>query len=558
MTDYEEFLLRLEEEEQERTQFMTTVTSNITEEKTKEQAEDIAGSLFTEEKEDEIVSVFSSINSIVELFNEQEDEQYDDQKNIDAIFDFSLPQEVRLQALEAYYKEDPEQITEVVSKLMQIYCYSPIRLLQRFIADIAIHSTIERMIRIECAKTLCFHEQSEIIGYSALNVLCEDLVGLPAPYQFDCITFLYNKPDYKESSRSYLLSFISDQMMDAEYRYRSILSLEYRLKESSELICELCLSFVRNNDNSTKYRILACQNLLALDTLERDEIEEILISFAHDTRCYYQSDAADVLLHLGSRESIQKAQEVIDILSLSSLVYQNEQNVHLKSIEKGIIEIIQYLDTLELSPLPNFDFICKRLEEALEKDKESLEKVRISLTRIELDRTIFKDINHNLQTIFLRLWSYISRHEDRDELRKRMTEELIDMADTCTTGYLGRLVNVLSGFGECNLHISWEEQIVGNLTGRLNAKIRNLKEEDLIDEVFEDLKAESVEDLQDMIFSDMAKNAVLFERPAFMVFFRKYNSSIKEEMYQEFRDHIPDTDFDLYFREALISYEGYR
>jgi hypothetical protein len=335
--------------------------------------------------------------------------------------------------------------------------------------------------------------------------------------------------------------YIDDQSLNPDYRYRCILSLEYKLENATDLICCLCLQFARNIQNSDRFRILACQNLLANDTQDRDEIETLLLQFARDKQCLYQSDAADVLLYLGSRESIQEAQAVIEHLSVGSLFYHNEQNVHLKSIEKGIINIIQYLDTLDLHPLPHFDFICTRLDESLEKEPEDLARVRDALTRIELDRTLFKEINHSLQTIFLMLWSYIGRHEYRDELKKRMIEELVDMSDTCTTGYLGRLVNVLSGFGECSLHISWEEQIAANLRGRLNARLRLMEDEDL----------------KDKILGDMTMNDALFKKPAFNQFFREHISEIKEEMYKEFREHIPDTDWDLYFRKAIMDYEGY-
>ena len=38
-------------------------------------------------------------------------------------------------------------------------------------------------------------------------------------------------------------------------------------------------------------------------------------------------------------------------------------------------------------------------------------------------------------------------------------------------------------------------------------------------------------------------------------FFIKNLSSIREELYKEFKDHITDTDFDLYMRSAISTYE---
>ena len=46
------------------------------------------------------------------------------------------------------------------------------------------------------------------------------------------------------------------------------------------------------------------------------------------------------------------------------------------------------------------------------------------------------------------------------------------------------------------------------------------------------------------------------ERLHFSLFFRTYVAYIREEMYQEFKDHLDDTSFDLYMRKALMHYEG--
>ena len=41
----------------------------------------------------------------------------------------------------------------------------------------------------------------------------------------------------------------------------------------------------------------------------------------------------------------------------------------------------------------------------------------------------------------------------------------------------------------------------------------------------------------------------------FLTFFRKNMLSIREELYKEFCEHITDTDFDLYIRSAISTYE---
>lgn len=52
----------------------------------------------------------------------------------------------------------------------------------------------------------------------------------------------------------------------------------------------------------------------------------------------------------------------------------------------------------------------------------------------------------NHQTVFDHVWSYIQRHKDKDELVKRLREEVIDSRGMCSNGKITRLVNSLQGF----------------------------------------------------------------------------------------------------------------
>ena len=46
------------------------------------------------------------------------------------------------------------------------------------------------------------------------------------------------------------------------------------------------------------------------------------------------------------------------------------------------------------------------------------------------------------------------------------------------------------------------------------------------------------------------------DRQNFLLFFRTYLSPIREELYNEFKEFVCDTDFDFYMRKAISSYEG--
>ena len=92
-----------------------------------------------------------------------------------------------------------------------------------------------------------------------------------------------------------------------------------------------------------------------------------------------------------------------------------------------------------------------------------------------------------------------------------MVEELIDMANTCSSGHSSRLVNVLAGYTDLKITISYEDQIIANLQARLFKK------------------------LQDSLYTDEVKALVMTEflseneqdKPHFNRFFREHYGAIK-------------------------------
>lgn len=141
----------------------------------------------------------------------------------------------------------------------------------------------------------------------------------------------------------------------------------------------------------------------------------------------------------------------------------------------------------------------------------------------------------------LKIWTYIIGHDYEDEMKERLLEELGEMSGTCSSGFASRLINTISGFGEFNLRISWVDQIISNFKGRLNYRIRHLEDEDYRDDILEEMTIDSNK----------------YElRGNFLKFFRDNMLNIREELYEEFKDHLTDTDFDLYTRRAIIVYTG--
>jgi hypothetical protein len=389
------------------------------------------------------------------------------------------------------------------------------------------------------------------------------------------------------------------------------------------------LAFLKYDFNMTYYKVLAGQYLLQkfnLNTSQREEVEYILLSIAGDEELDYdrRADAADVLMQLGSPEMKENGRAII--MQLGGVdgrvrtVFDNAQNVHNEEVEESVAEVLEFFAMMPLKMVNKqtieFDYVKEQVEDMVKKMKESMDeeefkdrekKIQVALSRIYLDRALYSKYNSTLSNILIKVWSYLVGHEHEEEMRKRLLEELEEMSGTCSTGFASRLINVISGFGEFNIRISWEDQIIANFSGRLNAAARKIMVEDSIfyneklDDVMKlwfnskeqkELKDSIIEKLQtseyitgnptltnvvdaylltgteekittaveyfaENVLNEMAlPSSSTHERLHFSLFFRTYVAYIREEMYQEFTDHLDDTSFDLYMRKALMHYEG--
>ena len=589
----------------------------------------------------------------------------------ETILDMEVPQMFRVEAFQKYVQMFPDDKLEITYKLASMYTFSSgLSLLHKYLYTLCTETQIEILLKIILVKSLLEIENKikKNDGYKVLDTICSQLsINVPTPIRVETVRILMENAEYKSHAIMYFKEIISDMQIECEYRYKCVLDLE-KLKTSFKnyYICIACKNFLENFRNMTMYRILSAQYLLqhCSELIERQEIELYLVSFAIDEELDYnlRADAADTLLSLGSEENAQTAREIIIALGQEKGVvrniYENAQNVHNEEFEKSTMKGFEFISTIPImksgETIINFPYVEGKIkdcfnDELRKKDKrynEQCEMIEVSLNRIEVDRTLFSKYNLTLKNILLKVWTYIQEHEFSEEMEIRLREELIDMSGTCATGFASRLLNVISGFGDFNFCISWEDQITANFTGRLNNKARNIlhewrepeylqciienilkndqdlklkliknylarnfniiipedrndilsltqkrsKDDTFVDEIIkvrnkglfldsekymneflmsstnyldemdydpEKVKDYILEDFQGKVLEELPMDSIKHhERSNFLTFFRESVSDIMDEMYEEFKDHISDSDFDLYFRKAIMKYEG--
>lgn len=497
------------------------------------------------------------------------------------VSDLSLALSTRLRAIEMFYRKYGEDETvEVITAFGIQYLISKVSVLQEYLYGICAPGVhLSALLKSMAAQMLHEGNPSDPSGYDALITVYPDVRSvLGTPYLVGIIKMLLLSKDPKHCQKTlqFMYGILDDAKIDEQYRYKTLLQLEQESptptygddgkQEPCKPFFHQCLSRILSSPDtvfSVRYRILAAQLLLQkykpASHEERNHIENILLDFCQSSSVEYntRADAADVLLLLGTEDVRSKAQRVITALGEPTLedgkkarqasqttIYTNRQNVHSGEIEKSVKDILEFLQSRKTDVKVSSCFAkFEAVEKAITTSTTSADhdKVRIALNRISSDRALHTAYNLSLTEILCLVWNYIVGHKNEAELKTRLMEELVDMAGTCSSGYVSRLANTLSGYGDFSIRISFREQIIANVNGRLNARIRKI----------DDLK------LYDKVLSEMTVPSGQYaDRKHFLRFFRRELPSLRAEIHQEFKDHVLDTDFDIYFRDALSMYEN--
>lgn len=464
--------------------------------------------------------------------------------------DLFSPLAIRLQYLELFCARDPIQFGELISCINGMYSFSRTVALKVYVTGIAYSDMIPLIYRIDCSKNL------NDDGYPILVKLCRHQLFAyePTPIRVETVLYLMKNKStdvYKEQARTFFCEIVNDVHVDSLYRLKLIQRLENDFKdEQFYYYADMAsLQFVESKHNHLSYRVICCQYMFQkcqpyLHIFANEFLLQIasLPNINEDIR----ADACDILLAYGTPENVENARMILFVLGggerARNNIFKNSQNVHNHAVEESIEKMIEFISTYipRSGVVYTFDTSRDELTELIKAEPDEPKRVILeqAMIRITIDRAIYGRLNLSLAHIIAKMWTYIHDSEYREELQKRLLEELIDSNNKCSSGYVSRIVNTLSGFGDVSLQISFEDQIISVLETRLNAEIMK---DDAVDTILEEMTLP-------VRFYD--------KRGTFLKFFRTHISRIREEMYEEFKDYVKTHDYDLFFRKAIMHYEG--
>ena len=273
------------------------------------------------------------------------------------------------------------------------------------------------------------------------------------------------------------------------------------------------------------------------DGVERQDCLEWLLDIIEDNNEHQRvrAEAADVLVCCGDWDEQEFGKKVLDDLGgKGESIYQNSENVHHISND-SVRDVIRALRT----KFKFEDFQVEMAQSMIEEFIQSPEEKELTLKffyRVMTDPTKIDRLNL-VEILGLVHSQILAMSEDvQFQLRRRLYEEAIDAADTCTTGYVNRILNVLSGFVEgrsLELKLSPKDELRSAVFARLNKELRDLspyQQEQVLDSI-------------------SGSNKIAVEE--FLVFFGP-----EDDLWEEYNNILSHEEFKLIINECYNQYQG--
>jgi hypothetical protein len=482
-------------------------------------------------------------------------------ENITDLFDMEKYTEDDV-ILQLNQKSNDEKL-EYVKILEKMYytCKSSsiCRLLKRLLLD----DTLEMSVILRLQIIYLFeNEVDDTMATKVYQLLVEPSKELEITCQFEVLKFMFTYyPQYIEKFFDVLKTILFKRELDEDYRYRSMLESKKILQNKTYYTKILKVCF-ESDAFCTRNKMLQAQYMIN-HPLDFDPemfplqiVYDYLMSVLMDEEMCYENrvDVADIILNLDDMDEEWKnlAIHVIDECGRETnqfSFYHNQENVHYVDTS-SIQNILEYLNHTYTPQYCGVSTFCEKVRTEISNmqlyksmEEEEKKRIHVALMRIQNDRSCYGVQRNSLYDIMLMVLSHIRHHKYREELQKRLFEELVEMSGKCATGYVIRLVNVLSGFDDkFFVRIPPEESMKSVLFHKLNEKMFQIQDEEEKNEVLYEITLPSS-------FPHLRRN--------FLKFFRDVFPNLKDEMYQKFKEEMSDTDFDLYLRRIVINYEGY-
>ena len=442
--------------------------------------------------------------------NDTQRESIDYDQLMNDILDLSIEADDRKNKLDNLASNAPLILTDVVSNFISGYIENESSAISDVLSELCFYPKLTLTARIKCAQTINssynllliiqdevdkdFYFRDPDFNWTLVIDLMIDILTSPSEnenIEIKCkaqtiiYTFFSTASDetyqYKIVNYIWGRTFPTNLLLDEE----EMTKLE---KISDETIIQNCLQMMFKNYLSidSKTIVFITQMLKSKNWLEDTQAEKLLDLAASESNSTNQNKIAnicDIFLEHPNSEIAKKAKQLLMSLEgvSSTNIYTSSQNIH--QVQADIENFIE-----KLCEQPQADWsVVKTFILSKTATDEVLEKLSLALSRFEMDKGLYSSKSLSLQSMLCRVWSAIQQHEHQEELNKRLIEEISEMADTCSTGHLLRLVNVFSGF-EDGIRIGVFDELSTVINYRITKIVKSQPEElqtQIVDELGE-------------------------------------------------------------------------
>lgn len=298
-------------------------------------------------------------------------------------------------------------------------------------------------------------------------------------------------------------------------------------------------------------------NFRELTFLQMADLADLFINYVKEQRDEAERRAEEIrarglviIRHLQGVEEAVRNQRRRVTDRVQRTIYTDSQNVHDSAINENIKCVILQLHNEEITyKTENPDTthetdidVIDRIGNILIHEKMYDDKIRRSLERITTDFAFFTKRKFRLRNILALVWKRLERLEGEHfkNALENLAFELRDMSGTCSTGHMSRIVNVLSSIpvdvgGMVVVNITWEQQIASNISGRVNALMRDIPNEEVRGDVVNAMISEGE------------------ERLAYTEFLKSIKDSVYNEMFKEFNPLFEEMEMDVNIFKSLYN-----
>lgn len=525
-------------------------------------------------------------------YGEYEKAQADYTKGVKIMNSITLNRKIpvyeRFKVLKKYIELDPEYGYDIVARYRDSLVHLPeasdiIQILVMLIKDTAIDSH-ER-----ATSAVSLYNNGEIeVCYVCFSTLAYDR-SLLVKYRVEACRYLFGSWDdeCRQEALDVLLEIIGTSSLQSSFRYRIITGYisntgigtllnnnKIMIGYNEPFVFELQNLFFFDVRNDVRDRILSGQHLLQMDESVSEDLRKsvadhlLQIALDEEQTVRTRADICDVLLRENERfvgfvedeetservkrvddECAAVAQEVLDKIRFAHLedaegfdkvrtFYNDAENVHkaLPQVITAAEELYSELEQIRRRPYSDIHSrMVKLIKESCDSKEERVEKFN-ALNRIDIDTARFTKHSLTLAEILVLVVTKIDTYESqerKDEAYMKLLIQLEQMDDTCSSGHVSRLVGIVKDI------FVWSDQVLSNLTARMQKRVADLDEEDVDKEYISELP---------LGFSDEDK----WKEDRAKEYLEALFSDIRDELYVEFvgEDYISADDFAIYTRDA--------